>query len=91
MTDTNEVMVRGAQKIDNVRVVAGRLIRVVNQKRKKFSNAKRQYFSLWVEDANGKNERCLLISDRELAALEYRASRNREDLPRKGPITDALD
>jgi hypothetical protein len=88
---SNEVLVSGAKKIDDVRVVAGRLIRVVNQKRKKFSNAKKQYFALWVEDANGKNERCLLLTDREVAALEYRASRNREDLPKKGRITDLLD
>jgi hypothetical protein len=79
------------EKIDNVTVKAGRLIRVVNTLRKKFSNANKQYFSLYVEDADGKNERCLLLTERELKMMEYRASRNIEDLPKKSKLIDILD
>lgn len=46
-----------ATLIDLVKVKAGRLIRVWNEERKKFSNAAPEYISVWVEDADGKNER----------------------------------
>jgi hypothetical protein len=77
--------------IDKVKVKAGRLIKVWNTKRPKFSNAKREYFSIWVEDANGSNERCLLFTDKEIERAEYRAQRNIEDLTDKDFLTDLLD
>jgi len=80
-----------AKQIDKVSVVAGRLIRVWNDKRKKFSNANKIYFAVHVEDANGKNERCLLFTERELKMAEDRANKNKEDLPEKGFITDIFD
>jgi hypothetical protein len=85
---TNEI---GASVIDKCQGKAGRLIKVVNTNVPKFSNAKRQYTAVWVEDANGKNERCLLFSDAELKSAEYRASRNHEDLTKKGFFTNLLD
>jgi len=75
----------------NAKPKNGRLIQVWNDKRKKFSNAKKVYWALWVEDANGKNERCFLFTDKELEQAEYRASRNKEDLPKKDLLTDMLD
>ena len=77
--------------LDDAEVKAGRLIPVWNTKRKKFSNANRQYIAVWVEDANGKNERCLLLTQKELERLEYRAKRNKEDLTEKSFWTDMLD
>ena len=78
-----------ANVIDQVRVKAGRLIRIWNTLRKK--NEKRGYVAVWVEDANGTNERCLLFTERELLKAEIRASKNAEDLTTKGFLTDLID
>lgn len=80
-----------SEKIDDVRVAPGRLIRVKNTKKPKFSNAKNEYLAIFVEDADGKNERCLLFTERELKVAEYRASRNKEDLTKKSLLQDMLD
>ena len=80
-----------ANLIDKVRVKAGRLIRVWNDEKKKFSNAAPEYVSVWVEDANGKNERCLLFTDHEIQVAENRADRNLEDLTEKSIFTDFID
>lgn len=80
-----------ASLIDKVRVKAGRLIRVWNDERKKFSNAAPEYISVWVEDADGKNERCLLFTDHEIKVAEERAEKNKEDLTSKGLFTDLID
>jgi len=78
-----------AEKIDKVTVRAGRLIKVANQNKHFLANP--TYVSVWVEDANGDNERCLLFTDRELAAAERRAAKNPEDCPKKGLLQDLLD
>ena len=75
--------------IDKVKVRAGRLIRVWNKSKKPTANAK--YVSVWVEDANGTNERCLLFTEKEIKRAEDRANKNIEDLTNKGFITDFLD
>lgn len=79
------------EQIDKVKVVAGRLIRVKNTKKPSLTNAKDMYYSVWVEDADGKNERALLFTEKELQRAEHRAKRNPEDLPRKGFFTNILD
>jgi hypothetical protein len=80
-----------ANLIDKVRVKSGRLIRVWNDERKKFSNAAPEYVSVWVEDADGKNERCLLFTQHEIQVAEERAKKNQEDLTSKSLFTDFLD
>lgn len=80
-----------AKTLDKVRVKAGRLIRVWNDKRKKFSNANKVYWSVWVEDAKGDNERCLLFTDNEIKRAEERAKNNPEDLPKKGFLVNLFD
>lgn len=45
------------------KVCNGNLIPVVNLKRK--ISEKRAYMALWVEDQDGKNERCLLLTPTE--------------------------
>lgn len=80
-----------AEKIDKVRVVPGRIVRVKNTKKLKFSNAKDEYLAVWVEDANGKNERCLLFTERELSLAEHRSKKNLEDLTSKSKLQDLLD
>lgn len=80
-----------ASLIDKVKIKAGRLIKVWNTEKKKFSNAKTWYISVWVEDADGKNERCLLFTDKEIETAEKRAAANQEDLTSKGFFTNALD
>ena len=80
-----------AQKLDNNMVVKGRLIHVKNTLKVKFSNSKDEYLALWVEDSNGKNERCLLFTERELKVGEARANKNKEDLPSKPMLVDLID
>lgn len=86
----NETLER-VQKIDKTGVKAGRLIRVVNTHKPKFSNAKDNYLSLWVEDPDGGNERVLLFTEREINLAEKRAMKNPEDCPKKCLIQDLLD
>lgn len=71
------------------KIRAGRLQRVENKDRK--FGAALEYFALWVEDSNGKNERCLLFTENEIKEAESRAARNPEDLTKKGWLTDLLD
>jgi len=80
-----------ASVIDKVRVKSGRLIKVWNTKRPKFSNAKFEYIAIWVENANGKSERCLLFTDKEITAAELRAKNNKEDLTDKSFFADIAD
>jgi hypothetical protein len=80
-----------ANLIDQVKVKAGRLIKVWNSEKKKFSNAAASYVSVWVEDADGKNERCLLFTEKELKRAEERATKNAEDLTNKSFFTNFLD
>lgn len=78
-----------ANLIDKVRVKAGRLVRVWNTLRKK--NENKGYVAVWVEDADGKNERCLLFTEKEILRAEVRASKNAEDLTSKSLLTDLID
>ena len=80
-----------ASVIDKVSIKMGRMVRVENTRRPKFSNAKRQYIAIQVEDSDGSNERCLLFTTKEIQAAEFRASRNTEDLTDKSFFTDILD
>lgn len=75
--------------IDRVRIKAGRLVRVWNKRPHPSASAK--YVAVWVEDADGCNERCLLFTPYEIARAEDRSSRNLEDLTKKGWFTDLLD
>lgn len=78
-----------AKVITQAKVKAGRLIRVYNQD--PAPNANPRYTAVWVEDANGKNERCLLFTTHEITRAEERAVKNMEDLTEKDFITDLLD
>lgn len=78
-----------ANVIEQVRVKTGRLIRVWNTLKKKNENI--GYVSVWIEDADGKNERCLLFTEKEIERAEKRAARNIEDLTNKDLLTDFLD
>jgi len=78
-------------RLDDEPVKMGRLLRVYNALRKKFSNANRLYYAVWVEDADGGNERCLLFTKNELDKAEHRAAKNPEDIPQRSVLTDLLD
>ena len=80
-----------ASVIDYVKVKAGRLIKVWNTLKPKFSNANSKYFAVWVENANGKSERCLLFTENEIKSAEHRAKQNKEDLTDKSFLSDILD
>lgn len=75
--------------MSDIRVVKGRLISVENKE--KTFGASPYYIALQVEDFDGSNERCLLFTEKEIEKAEYRASRNPEDLTKKGFITDLFD
>jgi hypothetical protein len=75
--------------MSDIKVVKGRLISIEN-KEKHFS-ASTHYIAVQVEDSDGSNERCLLFTEKELEKAEYRASRNSEDLTKKGFITNLFD
>jgi len=83
--------IRTVKKIDDVSVKNGRLIKVKNTKRPKFSNANVKYVAVFVENANGSKERCLLFTENEIKNAEYRASQNKEDLTKKSFWVDLLD
>ena len=78
-----------ANLIDKVKVKPGRLIRVYNTEKKKNEND--GFVSVWVEDADGKNERCLLFTEKEIARSEERSKKNIEDQPNKNFFTDLID
>ena len=78
-----------ASLIDKVRIKGGRLIKVWNTKKK--GNSKPWYTSVWVEDADGSNERCLLFTPKEIERAARRADKNKEDLTNKSFLTDLLD
>lgn len=78
-----------ADVIEQVKVKAGRLLTVWNTLKKR--NEKLGYKAVWVEDADGSNERCLLFTEKEIARAEARAKKNPEDIPAKSIITDLLD
>jgi len=78
-----------ANLIDKVKIKPGRLVRVYNTEKKK--NENNGYVSVWVEDANGKNERCLLFTEKEIQRAESRSAKNIEDLSEKNLLTDLLD
>ncbi len=80
-----------AEKLDQVGVVPGRIIRMRNTNKPKFSNAKDEYNVLWIEDADGSNERCLFFTPREIAVAELRGQKNKEDWPKKGLLQDLID
>ena len=80
-----------AELIDNKRIVAGRIIHVKNTVRPKFSHSKEEYLAIWVEDADSKNERCLLFTEREIKLAETRAKKNPEDLTSKSALQNLLD
>jgi hypothetical protein len=84
-------MSKKVMQVDKARVIKGRLIRVENTKRPSFSNADKEYFAVQVEDADGKNERCLLFTAEQVAAAEKRAARNPEDLTKKGFFVSLMD
>jgi hypothetical protein len=80
-----------SNKIDKNTIKNGRLIKVWNTEKPKFTNANETYIAIWVEDANGKNERCLLFTESAIKIAEARASKNQEDLTKKNLIVNFLD
>lgn len=78
-----------ANLIERVKVTAGRLVTVWNTLKK--GNENIGYVAIWVEDANGKNERCLLFTEKEIKKAEERALKNKEDIPKKNFFKNLFD
>lgn len=78
-----------ARVMDKVKVKAGRLIRVWNQKKKPGANP--DYVAVWIEQANGGKEQCLLLTQSQIDVATKRAKENKEDLTKKDFWTDLND
>ena len=55
----------------DMKIKAEYLIRVKNTEIPKFSNANKEYYSCWVEADNGKDERCLLFTEKEVEKFSF--------------------
>jgi len=91
-------MKKDALKLDDQRVIPGRLIRVIDKAKPGVVDddgyedmTKNILHMVWVEDANGKNERVLAFTPLSLMAAEQLAKQNEEDIPKKGIIQDLID
>lgn len=80
-----------SEQIDRVPPKMGRVIKVKNTQRPKFTRANTEYYAVWVEDADGNNERCLLFTEREIQDAEHRSLRNKEDWTKRSWLTDLVD
>jgi hypothetical protein len=69
--------------IDKVKIKDGRLIKVWDTNSSKIDNATPLYISVWVEDADGTNARCLLFTPTEIERAEHRTIYNMKDLIEK--------
>lgn len=79
--------------IQQVRMKMGKVIKVVNAKRR--SNASKEYNVIWVEqndtsETDGKDEYFIMLTDRELKKCRERAQKNQEDLTSKTFMNDLL-
>tara|TARA_Y100000310_G_scaffold345017_1_gene461198 strand:- start:2705 stop:2923 length:219 start_codon:yes stop_codon:yes gene_type:complete len=70
------------------KVKQGKVITVTNKDRKFGAND--QYYAIWVEDGN-KKEECLLFTKYQLTAARQRAAKNPEDIPKKGFWANLFD
>ena len=82
-----------AEKLSNESVKKGHLVKVANTNRKVLKSGHQTgattYTAVWVEESG--NEECLLFTDNQLEVARRRASKNPEDIPKKGWLTDLLD
>jgi hypothetical protein len=69
-------------------VKQGKIIEVNNKDRKFGANEK--YYAIWIED-NKKKEKCLLFTDHQLIVAQNRATKNLEDIPKKGFWSNLFD
>ena len=72
------------------RVKAGRLIPVENKNRG-FGGSPKKWLTVWVEDADGGNERCWPLTEAEAARFDERSKMQTDDLTEKGWLTDLID
>jgi hypothetical protein len=56
-----------AKLLEDKEVLAGVAIRVENQNRKPMEDE--EYYAIWLEDSDGDNERCVLLTDNEVERL----------------------
>ena len=76
-----------AEKLTSASVKLGRLIAVTNQHRRQGTNDVPVLNALWIEDSDGGNERCIMLSPRMLKAAEYLAQKNPEDIPSRSLLS----
>ena len=67
----------------------GRLLRIKNQKSTNFTNENDSYLTVLVK--TGKDVKCLMFTDAEVAKAAARAEKNKEDQPKQSWISKILD
>ncbi len=83
--------------LDDCRIVPGRIVRVLDKKKGTYDpdgsedETKNVKLAVWVENADGKNERPLMFTKDTLRAAEILAEENQEDIPQKSVIQDMID
>lgn len=78
-----------AIKLCDEKVCEGRIVKVYNKMKKKFSHENKHYYVVWVQK-EGK-EFPIMLSDAELNRSIKRAEKNTEDVPKKSLLTDMVD
>jgi hypothetical protein len=77
------------KRLDNETVTAGRILKVWNEKRPKFSNENKLYYVIHAERDG--EEFPIMLTENELQRAIRRAERNPEDVPKKSFLNDIFD
>ena len=65
--------------MSKIKTKLGELNTVVNTLQPKLNNEAETYVAVWVEDVNGFNQRCIMLTSGELLRAERRGIKNIED------------
>ena len=91
-------MSKKALKLDDQRVIPGRIIRVINKAKpgemdndEVVDHTENILNMIWIEDADGGNERAICLTPVMLQCAENLARSNKEDIPKKSVIQDMID
>jgi|TARA_B100002003_G_C14106061_1_gene532015 hypothetical protein len=82
--------------LDDCRIVPGRIVRVLDKRKEDDTDnvedeTKNVKLVVWVEDANGKNERPLMFTEDTFKDAEDLAKENPEDIPQKSVLQNMID
>ena len=73
----------------NAETRMGTLVFIENKEQKPNENT--NYWRVWVQNKEGKNERPLIFTEKEIERAERRGLKNKEDHGKRGKLQDLLD